>query len=120
MGLKNTGKRELGTMGTTALFKPTAVQKKALALLKGRTKHILLAGGSRSGKTVLAIICRALRFAGSRHLMCRYRAKDVRLSVPQVLRPNLKAGAGRPVILSEKNGTRNRNHGGIYAISQRT
>jgi hypothetical protein len=44
----------------------------------------LLYGGSRSGKTtvlVMAVIYRALRFAGSRHLICRYRAKDSRSSV---------------------------------------
>jgi hypothetical protein len=29
-------------MGTTVVFKPTAVQKKALALVKGGAKHILL------------------------------------------------------------------------------
>jgi PBSX family phage terminase large subunit len=71
-------------MGTTVMFKPTAVQKKALALLKDGAKHILLFGGSRSGKTtvlVMAVIYRALRFAGSRHLICRYRAKDARSSV---------------------------------------
>ena len=71
-------------MGTTVKFKPTAVQRKALALLKSGAKHILLFGGSRSGKTtvlVMAIIYRALRFAGSRHLICRYRAKDARSSV---------------------------------------
>jgi len=71
-------------MGTTVLFKPTAVQKKALELLKSGAKHILLFGGSRSGKTtvlVMAIIFRALRYAGSRHLICRYRAKDARSSV---------------------------------------
>jgi hypothetical protein len=71
-------------MGTTVLFKPTSVQRKALALLKSGAKHILLFGGSRSGKTtvlVMAIIYRALRFAGSRHLICRYRAKDARSSV---------------------------------------
>jgi hypothetical protein len=56
-------------MGTTVIFKPTAVQKKALILLKSGAKHILLFGGSRSGKTtvlVMAIIYRALCFAGSR------------------------------------------------------
>jgi PBSX family phage terminase large subunit len=71
-------------MGTTVIFKPTAIQKKALALLKCGAKHILLFGGSRSGKTtvlVMAIIFRALCFAGSRHLICRYRAKDARSSV---------------------------------------
>jgi len=71
-------------MGTTVVFKPTAIQKKALALLKSGAKHILLFGGSRSGKTtviVMAIIFRALMYAGSRHLICRYRAKDARSSV---------------------------------------
>ena len=71
-------------MGTTVVFKPTTIQKKALVLLKSGAKHILLFGGSRSGKTtvlVMAIIYRALRFAGSRHLICRYRAKDARSSV---------------------------------------
>jgi len=71
-------------VGTSVVFKPTAVQKKALALLKGGAKHVLLFGGSRSGKTtviVMAIIFRALMYAGSRHLICRYRAKDARSSV---------------------------------------
>ena len=55
-----------------------------LGLLKGGAKHVLLFGGSRSGKTtvlVMTIIYRALRFGGSRHLICRYRAKDARSSV---------------------------------------
>ena len=71
-------------MGTSVLFKPTKIQRKALSLLKSGAKHILLFGGSRSGKTtvlVMAIIFRALMYAGSRHLICRYRAKDARSSV---------------------------------------
>ena len=71
-------------MGTTVVFRPTVIQRKALALLKSGAKHILLFGGSRSGKTtvlVMAIIFRALYYAGSRHLICRYRAKDARSSV---------------------------------------
>jgi hypothetical protein len=71
-------------MGTAVIFKPTTIQKKALALIKSGAKHILLFGGSRSGKTtvlVMAIIFRALMYAGSRHLICRYRAKDARSSV---------------------------------------
>jgi hypothetical protein len=70
-------------MGTTTVFKPTAAQKRALLLLKGGAKHILLFGGARSGKTTvlaMAIIYRALRFAGSRRLICRHRAKDARSS----------------------------------------
>jgi PBSX family phage terminase large subunit len=71
-------------MGTAVVFKPTTVQKKALVLLKSGAKHILLFGGSRSGKTtvlIMAIIFRALMYTGSRHLICRYRAKDARSSV---------------------------------------
>ena len=71
-------------MRTTTIFKPTAIQRKALALLKSGAKYILLFGGSRSGKTtvlVMAVIYRALRFPSSRHLICRYRAKDARSSV---------------------------------------
>jgi len=71
-------------MGTSVVFKPTVIQRKALALLKSGAKHILLFGGSRSGKTtviVMAIIFRALMYAGSRHLICRYRAKDAKSSV---------------------------------------
>jgi len=71
-------------MGTSVLFKPTLIQRKALALMKSGAKHILLYGGSRSGKTtvlVMAIIFRALLYVGSRHLICRYRAKDARSSV---------------------------------------
>jgi hypothetical protein len=86
-------------MGTAVLFKPTAVQKKALSLLKSGAKHILLFGGSRSGKTtvlVMAVIYRALRFAGSRHLICRYRAKDARSSVlRETLLPRLDTTIGK-------------------------
>ena len=59
------------------VFRPTKVQKQALALLAGGAKHILLFGGSRSGKTtvlVMAVIFRACRYPGSRHLICRFRA----------------------------------------------
>ena len=66
------------------VFKPTEVQQKALALLSGNAKHVLLFGGSRSGKTtvlVMALIYRACRYVGSRHLICRFRAKDARSSV---------------------------------------
>ena len=64
---------------TSEVFKPTEVQKKALKLLASAAKHILLFGGSRSGKTtviVMAIIFRACRYPRSRHLICRFRAKD--------------------------------------------
>jgi len=60
------------------------VQRAALSLLKSGAKHVLLFGGSRSGKTtilVIVIIFRAARYAGSRHLICRLRTKDARSSV---------------------------------------
>ena len=71
-------------MAEKTLFKPTKVQRLALELLKGSAKYVLLFGGSRSGKTtviVMAIIYRACRYEGSRHLICRLRAKDARSSV---------------------------------------
>ena len=84
------------------VFQPTTIQKKALSLLKSGAKHILLFGGSRSGKTtvlVMAIIYRALRFAGSRHLICRFRAKDARSSVlRETLLPWLDNTLGKAAI----------------------
>jgi PBSX family phage terminase large subunit len=86
-------------MGTTTIFKPTSIQKKALALLKSGAKHILLFFFFLSGKTtmlVMAIIYRALRFSGSRHLICRYRAKDARSSVlRETLIPLLENTVGK-------------------------
>ncbi len=75
-------------------FIPTPDQQRALALLGGPARQILLYGGSRSGKTfilVYAVIVRALREPESRHIILRYRANAVRQSVrldtfPKVLR----------------------------------
>jgi phage terminase large subunit len=77
--------------------------------VKSGAKHILLFGGSRSGKTtvlVMAVIYRALRFDGSRHLICRYRAKDARSSVlRETLLPWLTntVGSGNYTYLSHEN-----------------
>jgi PBSX family phage terminase large subunit len=80
-------------------FRPTGIQREALKLIKGGAKHILLFGGSRSGKTtviVMAVIYRAVRYAGSRHLICRLRAKDARSSVlRETLLPWLDCTVGR-------------------------
>jgi hypothetical protein len=82
-----------------SVFRPTAVQKKALTLIKSGAKHILLFGGSRSGKTtilVMALLFRALAYPYSRHLMCRYRAKDARSSVlRETLLPALDNTTGK-------------------------
>lgn len=88
------------TSKENAAFKPTLVQKKALEILGSDAKHVLLFGGSRSGKTtvlVMTVIYRACAYAGSRHLICRFRAKDARSSVlHETLIPwlNRTVGAG--------------------------
>lgn len=55
-----------------------------MALLGGIAKFILLYGGSRSGKTFLlvrAVIMRALKAPGSRHLIVRFRFNHVKASI---------------------------------------
>ena len=66
------------------MWQKTADQKKALKLLGSNVPNILLYGGSRSGKTfilVYALIVRALKAAGSRHIILRYRSNSVIRSV---------------------------------------
>lgn len=66
------------------MFKKTTIQNQALKLLSSSARHVLLFGGSRSGKTfilVYAILVRALKVPGSRHIILRYRANSVRQSV---------------------------------------
>jgi hypothetical protein len=56
------------------IFKKTDKQKEAVRLLGQSAKYILLYGGSRSGKSFIilfAIIMRALKEPGSRHLIVR-------------------------------------------------
>ena len=56
------------------MFSYTPMQKKALALLASGAHHIMLFGGSRSGKSFLltaALVARALRAPGSRHAVIR-------------------------------------------------
>lgn len=81
-----------------AIFKPTQIQSEALELIRQGSKHILLFGGSRSGKTtllVMVIIYRAIQYIGSRHLICRLRIKDARSSVlHETLIPWLDATIG--------------------------
>jgi len=57
-------------------FHLTDKQKEAQELLNGPAQHVMLAGGSRSGKTLLIvrkIIQRALKAPGSRHAILRFR-----------------------------------------------
>jgi predicted phage terminase large subunit-like protein len=65
-------------------FELTAKQAQANEVLASPAQHILLYGGSRSGKTFLAvraIIIRALKAPGSRHAIMRYRFNAVKASV---------------------------------------
>ena len=77
-------------------------QELAQAVLAGPATHILLYGGSRSGKTFLivrAIIMRALKAATSRHAIMRFRFSHVRQTIgedtfPKVMQlcfPSIKA-----------------------------
>lgn len=62
----------------------TERQEQARAVLNGPAKHVLLDGGSRSGKTFLIvrnIVLRALKAKGSRHAILRFRFRHVRESI---------------------------------------
>ncbi|HXF55287.1 MAG TPA: phage terminase large subunit [Hyphomicrobiaceae bacterium] len=77
-----------------ATFVPTPRQIEAERLLDGPATHILLWGGARSGKTHLLcrhIVSRALRAAGSRHLIARYRFNHVIQSVWHDTMPKVMA-----------------------------
>ena len=65
-------------------MKFTKIQEEAKTLLSGTSKHILLVGGSRSGKTFVAIwatILRALAATESRHVVLRFRFSHVKNTV---------------------------------------
>lgn len=64
-------------------FTKTAKQRKAVDLLTGIARHIMLYGGSRSGKTLIIlylIIIRALKTT-SRHLVLRLHFNHIKISV---------------------------------------
>ena len=68
----------------TTPFELTPRQKEANRLLGGRQRHTLIYGGSRSGKTFLfvrAVLVRALKAEGSRHLIARQHQNAVRSSI---------------------------------------
>ena len=65
-------------------FSLTQRQQEANAVLASPATHIMLYGGSRSGKTFLiirALCVRALKAPGSRHAVLRYRFNAVKASV---------------------------------------
>lgn len=75
-------------------FKFTAKQIEAQHVLAGDAKHIMLFGGSRSGKTfqlVRSVIARAIKAPDSRHAIFRFRFNALRASIiedtfPKVMR----------------------------------
>jgi predicted phage terminase large subunit-like protein len=82
-------------------FSLTPKQEEANRLLASAAQHIMLFGGSRSGKTFLivrAICVRALKAPGSRHVSLRYRLGHIKSSIvldtfPKVMRlcfPNVE------------------------------
>lgn len=79
---------------TQADFKLTAKQVEGNRLLGSPAQHVMLYGGSRSGKTFLtvrAIVMRAIKAPGSRHAIFRFRFNHVVRSVgldtlPKVMR----------------------------------
>jgi predicted phage terminase large subunit-like protein len=82
-------------------FSLTSKQEEANRLLASPAQHIMLFGGSRSGKTFLivrAICVRALKAPGSRHVSLRYRLGHIKSSIvldtfPKVMRlcfPNVQ------------------------------
>ncbi len=76
------------------IYRPTERQREALRLAGSDATHVLLYGGSRSGKTFLiirAIVIRALAAAHSRHAILRFRFNHVKQSIafdtfPKVMR----------------------------------
>jgi phage terminase large subunit-like protein len=75
-------------------FKLTKKQIQANALLAGNATHVMLFGGSRSGKTftlVRAVCVRAIKASNSRHAIVRFRFNAVKNSIvldtfPKVMR----------------------------------
>ena len=67
----------------TTIFKKTKKQKEAIKLLSGKARHIMLYGGSRSGKTFIllyAVLVRACK-EKSHHVILRSKFNHVKTSV---------------------------------------
>lgn len=65
-------------------FSLTPKQREAQQIFASGAKHVLLVGGSRSGKTFLIVrnkVLRALKAPESRHAMFRYRFNSIKSSV---------------------------------------
>ncbi len=84
-------------------IKKTSKQRRAIALMTDpEIRTILLSGGSRSGKTFIAcyaIAVRALKAAGSRHLITRFHFRDVKNAVGRDTMPKVLKLIGTPYTL---------------------
>ena len=68
---------------STAVFKKTERQRNAIKLIASKARHIMLYGGSRSGKTfisIYAIIVRACKVP-SKHAIFRYKFNHAKTSI---------------------------------------
>ena len=73
-------------------FRPTPKQIEAQALLASPARHILLRGGSRSGKTFLlcrAIVKRCLKAPKSTHVILRFRFNHLKASIIEDTFPSM-------------------------------
>jgi len=69
---------------TTRRFSWTPDQQEARKLLGGPSKHIMLRGGARSGKTFVltdAIVTRALKCPETSHVVLRFRFNHLKFSI---------------------------------------
>lgn len=65
-------------------FKLTAKQQEAMAIIASAATHVMLFGGSRSGKTFLHVrnvVFRALKAPRSRHCILRFRFNHIKSSI---------------------------------------
>ena len=77
-----------------ANFALTDKQQAAQEILNGPAMHVMLAGGSRSGKTFLImrkLVQRALKAPGSRHAVLRFRLGHVKQSIVHDTFPTVMA-----------------------------
>jgi hypothetical protein len=75
-----------------AIFRFTAKQEEAQDVCVSDATHVMLFGGSRSGKTFLIvrnIVARALKAPGSRHLITRFRFNHLKSSIILDTFPNV-------------------------------
>ncbi len=80
--------------GLDRVFKFTEKQNLARELMGSTALHIMLFGGSRSGKTfiiVRQIVIRALKAPGSRHAILRFRFNHVKASIWYITFPQVMA-----------------------------